>query len=170
MVSFSAVSFSTLHSSVRYLISFYTILTTVYFVVSKRTHHFPLAHCSQVNLEDFFSLVYLSFSSQAYNPFLLFLRPAQLCEGQCLQQLSRCAMVPLWAPWQPNSKVHKHCFGNQTRKSFRNISYFHTIKKLYPKATKRPPPLVRCYNARVLEMWRGVVKGGWSPPWQWNTT
>ncbi len=84
-----------------------------------------------------------------YNPFLLFLRPAQLCEVQCFQQLSHCAMVPLWAPWQPNSKVHKHCFGNQTGKSFRsssvlllNISYFHTIKKLYPKATKRPPPLV----------------------------
>ena len=28
------------------------------------THHFPLAHCSQYILEDFFSLVYLPFSSQ----------------------------------------------------------------------------------------------------------
>ncbi len=29
------------------------------------THHFPLAHCSQVNLEDFFSLVYILFPSDA---------------------------------------------------------------------------------------------------------
>jgi hypothetical protein len=63
MVSFSEASFSELHSSVRYLISFYTLLATVYFVVSRRTHHFPLAHCSQVNLEDFFPLVYVSFPS-----------------------------------------------------------------------------------------------------------
>ncbi len=36
MTSLSAASFSTLHSSVRYLLFFYTLLGTVYFVVSRR--------------------------------------------------------------------------------------------------------------------------------------
>ena len=54
------------------------------------TLHFPLAHCSQVNLEDFFFL-------------------------------SSTSLLPL-DPW------------------------------------------LCAPQARALEMWRGVVKGGWSPP------
>jgi hypothetical protein len=38
------------------------------------THHFPLAHCSQFISKDFFSLVYLPFSSLTLKkpkPFIL---------------------------------------------------------------------------------------------------
>ncbi len=42
MVSISSVSFSAIHSSVRYLLFFYTLLATVYFVVSRRCMMEPI--------------------------------------------------------------------------------------------------------------------------------
>ena len=42
VASFSVASFSALHSSVRYLISLYTLLATVHFVVSRRCMMQPI--------------------------------------------------------------------------------------------------------------------------------
>ena len=42
MAFISAASFSALHSSVRYLLFFYTLLATVYFVVSRRCMMQPI--------------------------------------------------------------------------------------------------------------------------------
>jgi hypothetical protein len=42
MTSISSASFSALHSSVRYLLFFYTLLTKVYFVVSRRCMMQPI--------------------------------------------------------------------------------------------------------------------------------
>jgi hypothetical protein len=66
VASFSAASFTALHSSVRYLIFFYTLLATVYFVVSRRCMMQPIIFLLlivvRLTQKIFFPLVCLPFS------------------------------------------------------------------------------------------------------------
>ncbi len=67
MASISPAFFSALHSSVRYLLFCYTLLVTVYFVVSRRCMMQPIIFLLLIVVrfteEIFFSLVCLPFSS-----------------------------------------------------------------------------------------------------------
>jgi hypothetical protein len=93
MASLSVASLSALHSSVRYLLFFYTLLATVYFVVSRRCMMYPII---------FLLLIVVSLSQKLFF-------------------LSSTSLFPL-------------------------------------------DPYLCAPQGRALEMWRGVVKGGWNPP------